>query len=269
MNPSNHSGRLSRKSSYRRNWSIPLSEVISLALWGVLLLKSWLTGELSLLIHPNYFSLVVITGIILLLISGLRLSQLLKLERKHRLGKAVTRPAVQHTTLFPPSWSSGFLIATAMVGLIVTPKAFTSQTALHRGIADSPTITRSQPQSFRSASNPEKRTLIEWIKLLNVYPEPDAYTGQKVKVDGFVVIAPNLPPDHLLISRFVITCCAADAYPLGLPVKINENRNDYPSDTWIEVEGQMITETLDDRRQLVIEASGIKKIPEPKNPYYY
>ncbi|NEP27497.1 TIGR03943 family protein, partial [Moorena sp. SIO3I6] len=97
----------------------------------------------------------------------------------------------------------------------------------------------------------------------------DAYTGQKVKVDGFVVIAPNLPPDHLLISRFVITCCAADAYPLGLPVKLTENRNDYPSDTWIEVEGNMITETLDDKRQLVIEASGIKKIPEPENPYYY
>ncbi|NEQ85790.1 MAG: TIGR03943 family protein, partial [Moorea sp. SIO2I5] len=35
------------------------------------------------------------------------------------------------------------------------------------------------------------------------------------------------------------------------------------------VEGNMITETLDDKRQLVIEASGIKKIPEPENPYYY
>lgn len=86
------------------------------------------------------------------------------------------------------------------------------------------------------------------------------------KVSLFI---PQTSPEYLLISRFVITCCAADAYPIGLPVKLKGNRDAYPADTWLEVKGQMITETLAEKRQLVIEAETLKKISEPENPYDY
>jgi uncharacterized repeat protein (TIGR03943 family) len=90
-----------------------------------------------------------------------------------------------------------------------------------------------------------------------------------VKVQGFAVHPPDLPPEYLMISRFVITCCAADAYPVGLPVKLKENRATYPADSWFEVEGRMITENFKGKRQLTIEANSLKKIPKPANPYYY
>ena len=235
------------------------------------MLKYWLTGQLSLLIHPNYFGMVVVTGIILLIFAALRVFQLLNQVRQRKRGKAVTMPVAQHISLFPPGWSNILLIAAAILGLVVTPKVFASQTALQRGITDSVSMTRSQPQAFRSASKPEERSLIEWVRTLNVYPEPDAYTGQAVKVQGFVVHPPELSSQYLMISRFVITCCAADAYPVGLPVKLtNENRNAYPVDKWFEVQGKMSTETLNGKRQLVIEATApFKKISEPANPYYY
>ncbi len=73
----------------------------------------------------------------------------------------------------------------------------------------------------------------------------------------------------MLISRFIITCCAADAYPVSLPVKLSQNRDAYKPDTWLEIEGQMTTETLVDKRQLVIEAKSLKEIPGFKNPYDY
>jgi uncharacterized repeat protein (TIGR03943 family) len=152
---------------------------------------------------------------------------------------------------------------------MVTPKVFASDKAIQQGVTESVTMTRSQPQAFRSKTNPGERSLIEWVRTLTVYPEPDAYTGQPVKVQGFVVHPPDLPSQYLLISRFVITCCAADAYPVGLPVKLSGNRDAYRPDSWLEVEGKMITETLKGKRQLTIEASSLKKIPEPANPYYY
>jgi uncharacterized repeat protein (TIGR03943 family) len=130
-------------------------------------------------------------------------------------------------------------------------------------------MTRSQPQAFRSVTKAEDRSLIDWVRTLNVYPEPDAYAGQPVKVQGFVVHPPDLPSQYLLISRFVITCCAADAYPVGLPVKLKEKREVYRPDTWLEIEGQMITETLKGKRQLTIEATSLKKISPPANPYFY
>ncbi|EDX76843.1 hypothetical protein MC7420_1846 [Coleofasciculus chthonoplastes PCC 7420] len=52
-------------------------------------------------------------------------------------------------------------------------------------------------------------------------------------------------------------------------MKLPESRNAYKPDTWIQVKGTMMTETLQDKRQLVIDASEIETVPEPDNPYYY
>ena len=253
--------------------ALPWLDVLALFAWGVLLLKYWVTGQLSLLIHPNYFGLVFATGAVLLILGGVRAWQLRNRRRSRQVSETV-----DHITLFPVGWASALLIVSAILGLVIAPAVLTSQTALQRGISDLP-LTRAQPQSFRMSTQPEERSLIEWVRTLNAYPEPDAYVGQKAKVQGFVVHPPELPNDYLLISRFVLTCCAVDAYPVGIPVKLDQSRDAYASDTWLEIEGAMISETLASRdpmaekpfesRQLVLEASSIKLIPTPANPYEY
>lgn len=239
-------------------------DVLALLAWGILLLKYWLTGRLNILIHPNYSGLTIATGIVLLVLTLIRAKQLLS-------SPMASRPDVQHITLFPPGWSSGLLLLTAILGLVITPRAFASQTAIQRGVADTLTMTRSQPQAFRSSARSEDRSIIDWVRTLNVYPEPDAYTGQKVKVQGFVIPAAKseLPNSYFTIARFVITCCAADVYPVGLPVKLPASQKPFEADRWLEVEGQMITENLNNKRQLVIQATSLQLIPEPKNPYDY
>ncbi|HEY9634728.1 MAG TPA: TIGR03943 family protein [Coleofasciculaceae cyanobacterium] len=266
---SNQKSRRQRKQRpYIQNFIWHLLDIVALAAWGILMLKYKLNNQLSLLIHPNYFGMVVVTGIALLMLAALRLFQLFTQVRQRSAGRAVTMPVAQHISLFPPGWSSVLLITAAILGLVVTPKVFASQTAIQRGITESVAMTRSQPQAFGSISKPEERSLIEWVRTLNVYPEPDSYTGQPVKVKGFAVYPPNLPSQYLIISRFVITCCAADAYPVGLPVKLTENRTAYPADQWFEVQGKMVTETLNGKRQLTIEAtSPLKKINTPPDPY--
>ncbi|GAC1458660.1 MAG: TIGR03943 family protein [Chamaesiphon sp.] len=261
----NHTNK--RKGKISPYWVLSLLDVLAITAWGVLLLKYWLTGKLNLLIHPDYFWLVITTGVLLVVVGLLKAIQLLQ---TFRLGvRGSNPPVVQHMTLFPPGWSSTLLLATAILGLVITPQVFASQTAIQRGVTETVTLTRSHPQAFRSSTQPEDRSLVDWVRTLNVYPEPDAYTGQKVKVQGFVVYPPELSAQYLLLSRFVITCCAADAYPVGLPIKLTQDRKAYAPDSWLEVEGKMITETLQDKRQLVIAESSLKAIPEPKNPYYY
>ncbi|NEP14782.1 MAG: TIGR03943 family protein [Symploca sp. SIO2C1] len=261
--------KVKKKFQFAGKFILPLLDIFTLAIWGIVLLKYWRSGELNLLIHPNYFGLVVVTGLALLSIAAWKMLLLLKKWRQQSPGKSATMPLVQHVSLFPPGWSSSLLLAIAILGLIVKPKVFASDTAVQRGISESATVTRLQPQAFKPVSKPEERSLIDWARTLNIYPEPDTYTGQAVKVKGFVVHPPELPPKYLLVSRFVITCCAADAYPVGLPVKLKVNKDKYPVDSWIEVEGKMITENLEGKRQLTIEASSIEKIDEPDNPYNY
>jgi len=244
---------------------LPWLDTLALITWGILLIKYTATGQLKLLIHPNYFGLVFITGITLLSLGIFKTQQLIKNNYQPQNSET-------HLTIFPPGWGSGLLVTTALIGLLINPRILTSETALQRGVSESLPLTREQPQTFRITTKPEERTLIDWVRTLNAYPEPDAYNGQKAKVEGFVIHLPQLPENYILIARFVITCCAVDAYPIGIPVKLNENRSLYPPDTWLEIQGTMLTESLPqspEKRQLVLVANSLKKIPTPANPYDY
>ncbi len=246
------------------NLLLPWLDVLAITAWGILLLRYWSTGKLNLLIHPNYFGLVIVTGIILIIVGSFKAQELWRRRRRDIV------PNTQHITLFAPGWSGGLLLTAAILGFIITPQVFASDKALQRGVTtDLLGTSRIKPQAFRATVRPEERSLVDWVRTLNVYPEPDSYTGQKVKVQGFVIHPPDLGKEYLFLARFVLSCCAADAYPVGLPVKLEKNQDRYSPDTWLEVEGQMTTEELGGKRQLTIAANSLKKIPQPQNPYSY
>lgn len=254
----------------------PSLDILAILAWAGLLLHFWLSGQLNLLIHPNYFLLVLGTSLVLFVLGIAKIWYFLRELRGH------TSPNenLQHISILPNGVGSAILLITAIAGLIFPPTALTSQMALQRGVTEALPVTRTETQSFRATTNPEERSLIDWIRTLNAYPEPDAYAGQKANVTGFVVHLPGLEDNYFLISRFILTCCAVDAYPIGLPVKIEGSNQDYPPDTWLEIEGEMMTQTLPldsqtmrvidaQKRQLVLVANSLKKIPTPKDPYSY
>ena len=245
-------------------------EGLSLLAWGVLLLKYSFTGQYKLLIHPNYYSFVLGSGIILLVLGIIKVKSISNNRQPNNS---------EHISLFPPGLSNSLLLIVAIAGLLISPKVLTSQTAIKRGVGDLP-LTTVQPQAFRTTSKPEERSLIEWIRTINAYPEPDAYSGQPANITGFVLHLSELPDNYIMLSRFVITCCAVDAYPIGIPIKLDNSRSNYPVDTWLTVKGVAIAETLPvkDRietntitakRSVAIAARSIETIPTPADPYSY
>jgi putative membrane protein len=261
-----------RSQEKRNNYQfIQILSILAILAWGILLLKYAITGQYQLLIHPNYFALMLLTSILLLTIGILKTIQLQKTPLE-------TKDNEQHLTLFPPGIGSSLLLITAIAGLIIPPTVLSSQTALQRGVTETLPLTRYQPQTFVTQTKPEERSLIQWVRTLNAYPEPDAYKGQTAKITGFVIQLPELPDNYLLLSRFVLTCCAVDAYPVFIPIELPKDTQQYPSDTWLEIEGTMTTNNLKIRdrydtpqakRRLVLKASKITQIPTPKNPYSY
>ena len=255
---------LPQKKIKQYNWSFWLDSLVLLS-WGILLLKYAVTGEYKLLIHPNYFLLMLMTGILFLVMSVVRGILFFKSPNS-------ASDNGEHLTLLPAKFSSMLLLGVAIAGLLIPPNVLSSQIALQRGVTENLPRTRYQPESFISTTKPEERTLIDWVRTLNAYPEPDAYEGQPAKVTGFVLHLPELPENYFLVSRFIVTCCAVDAYPIGIPVQLEGDRNMYPADIWVEITGTMATANLpsedhQNQRKLVLIPDKIQQIPTPKDPY--
>ncbi|MBD2176419.1 TIGR03943 family protein [Pseudanabaena sp. FACHB-1998] len=259
---SSRSANSSRINSYWKKF-LPWLESCAIAAWGIVLTKLWLSGQLYLLVHPNYIPLTAIAGLGLLAVGGIEAWRVVQRRRYNYSNDQ------QHVSLIKPSLSSSILLVVAVIALFINPRPFTSEKAIHRGVIENIADARTIPKSFRASNRPEERTLVEWVRTISSYPEPDAYKGQKAKITGFVVHAPDQPDNMFLLTRFVITCCAADVYPVSLPVKITENRSNYPPDRWLQIEGQADVENNNGKRQVVIVANNITAIAEPKNPYDY
>lgn len=252
-----------------RSWHAYVPSLLEIAIpwtWGCLLLKFWIGGQLRLLIHPNYNGLTAGAGIVLLAIAWLKLAQLLAAKRPPPNPQA-------HLTLLPRQWSLAILLAVALLGFLIPPRALSSSAALQRGIRDTLPLTRHEPEVFRASSDPGDRSLVEWVRTLNAYPEPDAYADEPVRVSGFVIHAPELPAAYVYLARFLVTCCAVDAYPVVLPVRLDTDRSAYPPDTWLTVDGVMAAATLPDaqgeRRRAVVVAESVDVIPTPDDPYSF
>ena len=101
------------------------------------------------------------------------------------------------------------------------------------------------------------------------YEAPHTLAGVRIRLLGFVTPQPR-GRDGYLLTRFSISCCAADA--TALRVAIRGDPVARPSDTWLEVEGRWQQRTSDDPDQLgfdtaVLMAESVGVIKQPSEPY--
>jgi uncharacterized repeat protein (TIGR03943 family) len=91
-------------------------------------------------------------------------------------------------------------------------------------------------------------------------------SGSHVITEGRVCMEEGLPAGQIVIFRFVIVCCAADAMPVEAVVKSPKTAAFKPDD-WIRVGGTLHMEAKDGKWVPVIEADQIDPIPAPNEPY--
>jgi putative membrane protein len=94
------------------------------------------------------------------------------------------------------------------------------------------------------------------------------YKGKKIKLKGFVYKEKELAQNQLVISRFLITHCVADASIIGFLSEFPEAPS-LDNDTWIEAEGVLDVTSYNGTELPLIKITGWKKINEPETPYLY
>ena len=90
--------------------------------------------------------------------------------------------------------------------------------------------------------------------------------GRRISLSGFVVHTQG----GTLLARMVISCCAADAYPVT--VRLTGGAADrFNSDAWIEVTGKVVPGTATKANSYTPDFTldSIRPVPTPKDPYEY
>jgi uncharacterized repeat protein (TIGR03943 family) len=90
--------------------------------------------------------------------------------------------------------------------------------------------------------------------------------GRTVSLTGFVVHTGG----STLLARLVISCCAADAFPVTVRLRGGE-ADHLASDAWIRVTGQVVpgTATKDTSYTPDFTPASVTTVPAPKDPYEY
>lgn len=107
---------------------------------------------------------------------------------------------------------------------------------------------------------------VPFMMLLALY-EGSLQPGATVEVAGMVVRPKGQATDRIYLCRFVVSCCAADAMPVGIIVT-GEGVSRLEDGSWAEVRGRAVPRDGPQGTPL-LEAVVVKGIPVMGDPYIY
>ncbi len=228
--------------------------VILIAVAAVATLWLGATKQLGLFIHPRYNTFTLIAG-------GLGLLALMWAVTGNRDHKN------DHSGLF-----ACLLIGISMLTLlIIKPTTLSSNIANQRGInsaANTDALTKLAKADVVSPFGGNDFTQLsvkDWANLLAQTNDQAFFAGKQVSLVGFVTPDQEGSDNYFYVSRFIISCCAVDARPIGVPIHKSSWKNDYKADQWVLVEGTF--KVVGGR--LAIEPSKASIVDKPKDPYVY
>ena len=89
-----------------------------------------------------------------------------------------------------------------------------------------------------------------------------ARAGETVDLVGFVTRYPDTPADEFLLTRYVVSCCVADASVAQVRV-VNVTPGRFEDNEWVRVTGAIYPLG----REVIVNASAIGAVPRPERPY--
>jgi uncharacterized repeat protein (TIGR03943 family) len=86
--------------------------------------------------------------------------------------------------------------------------------------------------------------------------------GQRVVTEGLTYTDANVPKGHMMLFRFGMVCCAADATPIGIEVNIGDIEP-LKNESWAKVKGILKISKIRGKDTPVIHADTIEKMKTP------
>jgi uncharacterized repeat protein (TIGR03943 family) len=229
----------------RRTWSpLRLATALTLAAWAGVFWFLLLSGRTTLYLSSRTAWVVPMGALILSLCALARLAtawtghrEVLSRSRAVSLG-IVVLPAVLVLSLPPAALGS---------------YAVSQRSAVSAGVVPSEGVASGEITLVDVAAAKWSRdTLHQLVRR----------AGARVAFVGFVTEDPGAPADEFVLTRFIVSCCVADALSVQVRV-VGAPPGEFRQDQWVRVTGSLYPLGP----EMIVDASSVEKVPRPDTPY--
>jgi uncharacterized repeat protein (TIGR03943 family) len=226
---------------------------------GLFLFWQWFSGNVHLYIQARFVLLVLVAALALVWIGGVYHT------RRVRMAQEQSRHA--HGDF---AWGGlALVLIPLMVGVLAPRRPLGADSMRYRQINTEGIVSVAAPRATTVLLKPTRnRNILDWVMAFLSEPDVHTFSGEKATVSGFVYREAGWEATTFMVSRFVITCCAADATPVGLYVAWPESKT-LTEDQWVEVFGQFEIRQIDGKPTPVLLAETVTVIDIPDQPYLY
>jgi uncharacterized repeat protein (TIGR03943 family) len=252
-------------------------KIILLIALGLFLLSRVLNGTLSFYIHPRFNVLTLLTAVGLTALGvahAIQQRRQAALLRSHEADPNHDHEHHNHSHSHDVSWFGLLLLAMPVVlGLLVEPRPLGASALQNREInfgSGSSIVSANAPQGSQLSviANAGERNILDWLYLFQRSNDPTNFNGEEAHVIGFVYRDDRFGSNQFMVSRFTVSCCVADAAPIGLIVEWPDTAVLTP-DSWVEVRGTIQARTFNGVQMPVLVANGITPTETPSQPYLF
>lgn len=249
---------------------------ILLALIGIVA-TAWLaaTDRLGLYIHPRYFWFTVIMAAIaaVLVVAAFAVAPLSESEpepeSEHESHEHPPDASTRRSGSIRTALAATIVVGAAFALLVLPPATLTSATATQRSMNSSGATLDQNAPAF-AGGDTSQFTVKDWAMLLRQGPDAEFLADKTVDVSGFVTASPDDPENVFYVARFVVTCCAVDAQPVGVPVYLPRWAESFAPDQWVEASGVFAPNPGSPSSEaLLLTPDELSVIEQPDQPYVF
>jgi uncharacterized repeat protein (TIGR03943 family) len=175
----------------------------------------------------------------------------------------------EHGHSHVPSWPILGVVAIPLIlGLVIPAKPLGAAALSTNGLSTSYSGTGNSSSTELTIA-PQDRNVLDWIRAFNGTDNLKQFEGQQADIVGFVYRDTRLDSKtQMMVARFAISCCVADASAIGLIVQ-TPNANSFAQDGWVRVTGQFQIQDFAGQKTPVLVAAKIENTDQPAHPYLY
>jgi len=231
-------------------------KALVLVAMGLFLSSRIWSGKLFFYINERFFWLIVFAALGFVLVG---------VSYHFRAGHA--HDGHPHGQFF---WFGLALLALPIaLGLLIPPRPLGAAAMTNRDVSIESLTSAAAPEGGDILSKPKgDKNVLDWIIEFRSAQSASAFAGEEATLVGFVYRDDRFGPEQFMVSRFVLSCCAADASPVGLIVQWPESGS-LADDQWVEVTGTFESMRFDGEEMPVLIAGSVTPTQIPERPYLY